>query len=307
MTAPVQTKTLSKWDAWRMAARPKTLPAAVGPVLVGVGVAISLGQFAPLPALAALAGALLLQIAVNLANDYFDFVKGVDTAERLGPPRAAASGALSTGELRAGIAVVLGLSMLVGLYLISVGGLPILIIGVASILSALAYSGGPFPLASNGLGDLFVFIFFGMIAVVGTYYVQSLTLHPLAFIAAVPVGALITAIIVVNNYRDMETDRKSGKRTLAVILGKRGTQLEYMVLIAIAYLTPVVLMLMGYLSGFLILLPLFTIPMGLGLIQDMRSVTGPALNKVLAETARLSLIYSALFAFGLTLYILRSG
>ncbi|MBN8592733.1 MAG: 1,4-dihydroxy-2-naphthoate polyprenyltransferase [Anaerolineae bacterium] len=307
MTAPVQPKTLSKWDAWRMAARPKTLPAAVGPVLVGVGVAISLGQFAPLPALAALAGALLLQIAVNLANDYFDFVKGVDTAERLGPPRAAASGALSTGELRTGIAVVLGLSMLVGLYLISVGGLPILIIGVASILSALAYSGGPFPLASNGLGDVFVFIFFGMIAVVGTYYVQSLTLHPLAFIAAVPVGALITAIIVVNNYRDMETDRKSGKRTLAVILGKRGTQLEYMVLIAIAYLTPVVLMLMGYLSGFLILLPLFTIPMGLGLIQDMRSLTGPALNKVLAETARLSLIYSALFAFGLTLYILRSG
>lgn len=307
MTAPVQPKTLSKWDAWRMAARPKTLPAAVGPVLVGVGVAISLGQFAPLPALAALAGALLLQIAVNLANDYFDFVKGVDTAERLGPPRAAASGALSTGELRTGIAVVLGLSMLVGLYLISVGGLPILIIGVASILSALAYSGGPFPLASNGLGDVFVFIFFGMIAVVGTYYVQSLTLNPLAFIAAVPVGALITAIIVVNNYRDMETDRKSGKRTLAVILGKRGTQLEYMILIAIAYLTPVVLMLMGYLSGFLILLPLFTIPMGLGLIQDMRSLTGPALNKVLAETARLSLIYSALFAFGLTLYILRSG
>lgn len=307
MTAPAQPKTLSKWDAWRMAARPKTLPAAVGPVLVGVGVAISLGQFAPLPALAALAGALLLQIAVNLANDYFDFVKGVDTAERLGPPRAAASGALSTGELRTGIAVVLGLSMLVGLYLISVGGLPILIIGVASILSALAYSGGPFPLASNGLGDVFVFIFFGIIAVVGTYYVQSLTLNPLAFIAAVPVGALITAIIVVNNYRDMETDRKSGKRTLAVILGKRGTQLEYMMLIAIAYLTPVVLMLMGYLSGFLILLPLFTIPMGLGLIQDMRSLTGPALNKVLAETARLSLIYSALFAFGLTLYILRSG
>ncbi len=306
MTASAQPKTLSKWDAWRMAARPKTLPAAVGPVLVGVGVAIGMGQFAPLPALAALAGALLLQIAVNLANDYFDFVKGVDTAERLGPPRAAASGALSTGELRVGIAVVLGLSMLVGIYLVIVGGLPILIIGIASILSALAYSGGPFPLASNGLGDVFVFIFFGIIAVVGTYYVQSLTLTPLAFIAAVPVGALITAIIVVNNYRDMETDRKSGKRTLAVMLGKRGTLTEYTVLIAIAYLTPLLLVLLGYPTGFLIMLPMLTIPMGLGLIQSMRAQTGPALNKVLAETARLSLIYSVLFAIGLTLYTLRT-
>ncbi len=305
MTASAQPKTLSKWDAWRMAARPKTLPAAVGPVLVGVGVAIGMGQFAPLPALAALAGALLLQIAVNLANDYFDFVKGVDTAERLGPPRAAASGALSTSELRVGIAIVLGLSMLVGIYLVIVGGLPILIIGIASILSALAYSGGPFPLASNGLGDVFVFIFFGIIAVVGTYYVQSLTLTPLAFIAAVPVGALITAIIVVNNYRDMETDRKSGKRTLAVMLGKRGTLTEYTVLIAIAYLTPSLLVLLGYPTGFLIMLPMLTIPMGLGLIQSMRAQTGPALNKVLAETARLSLIYSVLFAIGLTLYTLR--
>jgi 1,4-dihydroxy-2-naphthoate octaprenyltransferase len=274
-------------------------------VLVGTAVAITLGQFSLFPALAALAGALLLQIAVNLANDYFDFVKGVDTAERLGPPRAAASGALSPGELRAGIAVVLGLAMLVGVYLIIVGGLPILIIGVASILSALAYSGGPFPLASNGLGDVFVFIFFGLVAVVGTYYVQSLTLTPLAFMAAVPVGALITAIIVVNNYRDMETDRKSGKRTLAVIIGKRASLIEYRVLLGIAYAVPVILLLLSYVSSFLILLPLFTSPMALGLIRSMETQTGPALNKVLAETARLSLIYSLLFAFGLTLYIPR--
>jgi 1,4-dihydroxy-2-naphthoate octaprenyltransferase len=305
MSASAQPATLSKWAAWRMAARPKTLPAAVGPVLVGTAVAISMGQFAPLPALAALAGALLLQIAVNLANDYFDFVKGVDTAERLGPPRAAASGALSTGELRLGIAVVLGLAMLIGLYLIVVGGLPIVIIGIASILSALAYSGGPFPLASNGLGDVFVFIFFGLIAVVGTYYVQSLTLTPLAFIAALPVGALITAIIVVNNYRDMETDRKSGKRTLAVIIGKQATLAEYTLLIGLAYAVPPILWLLGHLSGFAIMLPMFSIPMGLGLIRAMRSQTGPALNKVLAETARLSLIYSVLFAIGLTLYSLR--
>jgi 1,4-dihydroxy-2-naphthoate octaprenyltransferase len=302
MTATPQTQTSSKWAAWKMAARPKTLPAAIGPVLVGVGVAICTGEFAVFPALAALAGALLLQIAVNLANDYFDFVKGVDTEERLGPPRAAATGALSTGELRFGIAVVLGLSMLIGLYLIVVGGVPILVIGVASILSALAYSGGPFPLASNGLGDVFVFIFFGLIAVIGTYYVQSLRVIPLAVIAALPVGALITAIIVVNNFRDMETDRKSGKRTLAVMLGRRGTLIEYTALIVLAYAVPVVLIFFGGPPSFLILLPLLTLPMGIGLVQAMYTQIGPALNKVLAETARLSLIFSALFAIGILFF-----
>lgn len=296
---------ISKVQAWRMAVRPKTLPAAVGPVLVGTGLAISEGKFAFLPALAALLGALLLQIAVNLANDYFDFMRGVDTPERLGPPRASASGLISPAEMRMGLAVVLGLALLLGVYLIVVGGIPILIIGTASILAALAYSGGPFPLASHGLGDVFVFIFFGLVAVVGTYYVQALQVTPLAFAAAVPVGALITAILVVNNYRDMNTDRKAGKRTLAVLMGARATRFEYVLLIVLAYAVPVVLWLILGLHTFTILLPLLSVPMAVQLVRAFFTTPiSPAFNKLLAGTARLSLVFSVLLALGLALQIL---
>lgn len=284
-----------------MASRPKTLPAALAPVLVGMALAYADGGFRWLPALAAAAGALLLQIGANFANDYFDFFKGADTHERLGPTRVTASGLIGHGELRWGMVAVFGLAGLVGLYLIYVGGWPILAIGVASILGALLYTGGPFPFGYHGLGDFFVFIFFGLVAVGGTYYVQTLTLTPLVLLAATPVGALITNILVVNNYRDIETDARAGKRTLAVMLGRRGARMEYLLLLAVAYLVPLALWL-GFGWTPWVMLPWLTLPLAVPLVRTMfTSIDGPTLNVTLAGTARLSLFFGLLFALGIAL------
>jgi 1,4-dihydroxy-2-naphthoate octaprenyltransferase len=291
---------VSRPRAWWLAIRPRTLPAAVGPVLVGLGVAAGEGVFVPLPALAALTVALLLQVASNLANDLFDFRSGADTAERLGPPRAAALGLLSQRELMAGTAVVVGLAAIVGLSLVGVGGWPILVLGALAIVSAVAYTGGPWPYGYRGLGEVFVFVFFGPVAVAGTTYLQTLTLEPLALAASVPVGALITAILVVNNLRDIDQDRRAGKRTLAVRLGVRGAVLEFGVLVAVAYLIPVALVLGG--SGPAVLLPLLSAPLALPLWRSVRAGGDPRrLNAVLAGTARLSLVFAALLALGLAL------
>ncbi len=297
MTQPT---TLSQRQAWLLAARPRTLPAAVAPVLVGVALALADGVFAPLPALAALLGALLLQVGVNLANDYFDYVKGVDMAGRKGPLRVTHSGLIAPERVRLGMGVIFGLAVLVGLYLVVVGGWPVLAIGLASILAALAYSGGPFPLASHGLGDLFVFIFFGLVAVCGTYYVQAQALTALAVLVAVPVGLLITAILVVNNLRDIDTDRRAGKRTLAVILGERGARVEFVALLAAAYALPPGLWLAGMLSAWA-LLPWLTIPLAVRLVAALRryAADGPAMNRALAGTARLTLAFSLLFALAI--------
>lgn len=292
---------ISRPKAWLLAARPKTLPAAVGPVLVGTALAIADGVFAWGPALAALCGALLLQIGSNFANDYFDFFKGADPHDRLGPPRATASGLIRPAQMRLGMVAVFGAAALVGLYLIAVGGWPILAIGAASILAALAYTGGPYPFGYYGLGDLFVFIFFGLVAVCGTYYVQSLSLTRWIVLAAVPSGLLITAILVVNNLRDIETDRRANKRTLAVLLGRRPTQIEYLVLLALAYLTPLILW--WHQGGWpLLLLPWLTAPLALRLARTLlRAKDGPTFNQTLAGTARLSLLFSLLLAIGLIL------
>ncbi|MDH5591004.1 MAG: 1,4-dihydroxy-2-naphthoate octaprenyltransferase [Gemmatimonadota bacterium] len=206
---------------WILAARPKTLPAAVAPVLVGMGLAAHHGVFDGLPAVAALVGAVLIQIATNLANDYYDYVRGGDTEERVGPTR-----------------VTLAAALLVGVYLVQVGGWPIVIIGLASLACAVLYTGGPFPLAYHGLGDVFVFVFFGLVAVSGTYYVQGLAWPADAFLAGVGMGALNTAILVANNLRDIETDARAGKRTLAVRLGRRGSRIEYLLLLAVAFAVP---------------------------------------------------------------------
>ncbi len=286
--------------AWMMAARPRTLPAAVAPVLVGAGLALADGVFAPLPALAALAGALLLQVGVNLANDYFDHIRGIDIPERLGPVRVAASGLISLRDLRLGMAAVFGLTALIGVYLIAVGGWPILAIGAASILAALAYSGGPFPLASHGLGDLFVFLFFGLAAVCGTYYAQARALDGYVALAAFPPGLLITAILVVNNLRDINTDRKTGKRTLAVILGPRGSRVEYTLLLTASYAIPVLLWALGH-YRIPALLPLLSLPLTAPLLRLIWHESGRELNRGLADTARLALIFSVLFAIGLAL------
>lgn len=291
---------ISARQAWLLAARPKTLPAAVGPILVGAALALADGVFQAGPVLAALLCALLLQIGSNFANDYFDFFKGADTHERMGPTRVTSAGLLTPDAMRWGMVVIFGAASLVGLYLIWEGGWPIFIAGVAALVAAIAYTGGPFPFGYYGLGDLFVFIFFGLVAVCGTYYVQAHTLPATVISAAVPPGLLITAILVVNNLRDLETDRRANKRTLAVRLGRRGTQLEYLLLVLFAYLTPLWLWL-GAAQKPWVLLPWLTLPLALLLLRAVFTAQGKILNSTLAGTARLSLLFSILFAGGLLL------
>ena len=291
--------TISTRSAWLLATRPKTLPAAMAPVVVGSAMAHVHHHFALMPAIACLAVALLLQIGVNLANDFFDFSKGIDTEDRLGPVRVTQSGLIPPGRVKSAMTMVFVSSLLPGLYLISIGGWPVVVIGAASIIAALAYSGGPFPLASHGLGDLFVFIFFGLVAVCGTYYVQALDLRPMVVLMGIIVGLLITAILVVNNLRDIATDRNTGKRTLAVMIGKHKTRLEYTVLLAGAYAIPVFLWFGGFASAWL-LLPLATLPLAFLRIRLIRQPSdGPALNDLLAKTAKLAFFYSLLLSIGL--------
>jgi 1,4-dihydroxy-2-naphthoate polyprenyltransferase len=285
---------------WVMATRPATLTAAAAPILVGTGCAWAAGGFRAGPALAALAGAFLLQVGANLANDLFDFQKGADTPERLGPTRVVQSGLLSPDAVRAGMAVTFGLALLVGVYLVWVAGPVIVVIGLLSMAAAVAYTGGPYPLAYNGLGDIAVFIFFGFVAVGGTAFVQAGHVPPLAWIAAIPVGTLTTAILVVNNVRDMETDAAAGKRTLAVRLGRRGTVAEYALLLGVAYATPIGLVLAGRLSAWA-LLPLITAPLAVVLYRRVRDQRGRALNPALGGTARLLFLFGALFALGIVL------
>jgi 1,4-dihydroxy-2-naphthoate octaprenyltransferase len=284
---------------WILAIRPKTLPAAGGPVIVGTAAAIADHAFSLFPALAALIGCLLLQIAVNLANDYFDGIKGIDGKDRLGPVRVTQSGLMEPKTVKKAMILVLVLAGLTALYLMKVGGWPIFWITVASVLGALTYSGGPFPMASHGLADFFVFVFFGIVAVCGTYYVQALELTWTAFFLAFPVGFVITAILVVNNYRDMETDAAAGKRSLAVILGPEKTRKEFKRLIALTYAMPVFLTAAGAISLWAALFPMLSLPLALACIREMNTLTGPPLNQTLAKTAKLSLLFSLLLAAGL--------
>jgi 1,4-dihydroxy-2-naphthoate octaprenyltransferase len=295
MSAQTTVPPMTRRRAWLLAIRPKTLPAAVSPVIVATALARADGYFALWPALAALVGALLLQIGSNLANDYFDAQKGADAADRLGPTRVTASGLLAPAEVRLGMIGVFALAALVGVYLISVAGWPIVLIGVAAMLAAVAYTGGPLPFGYYGLGDLICFLFFGPVAVCGTYYVQALNVSRDALFASIPLGALITAILVVNNLRDIDSDRRAGKITLAVRLGRAGTRQQYIALLSIAYATALVLALgKGSLWP---LLPFLTLPRALRVIAVIRSATdGPQLNRALADTARLTLLYALALA-----------
>ncbi len=294
------TQSLSKPQIWILAARPKTLPAAAAPVVMGTAVAISEHVFQPGPALAALLGALLLQIGANFANDVFDFKKGADTTERLGPTRVTQAGLLSPGQVMAGMWITFSLAALVGLYLVFGGGWPIVVIGLLSIASAIAYTGGPFPLGYNGLGDLFVFIFFGLVAVCGTYYVQAGTVSAAAVLTSIPVGLLATAILVVNNLRDIDTDRAAGKKTLAVRFGEKGAQTEYLLLAGVSYAISLLMWLTGV-STTWVMLSWLSLPMLKPLVQMILHVKGRPLNKALAGTARLELVYSVLFSAGLVI------
>ncbi|MCB0125839.1 MAG: 1,4-dihydroxy-2-naphthoate polyprenyltransferase [Caldilineaceae bacterium] len=287
-------------QAWIMAARPKTLPASVAPIVVGMALAFADGRFRWGPALGAFVCAMLLQIGSNFANDYFDFFKGADTHERLGPTRATAAGLLTPTAMRTGMLLVFGGAALVGLYLIWVGGWPIFWLGVASLLAAVAYTGGPLPFGYYGLGDLFVFLFFGLVGVGGTYYLQAHTVTLPVLVAASAVGLLVTNILVVNNLRDIDTDRRANKRTFAVMIGRQGARLEYTLWLIFAYLLVIWLWLGGGRSPW-VLLPLLTIPLALPLLRTIYREEGRVLNATLAGSARLSLFFSLLLALGLIL------
>ena len=286
------------WRAWALASRPRTLSAAAMPVLVGSALAWSAGLFRPLAALAALLAALLIQIGTNFANDLYDWKKGADTEARLGPTRVTSAGLLSPEQVERGMWVVFGLAALLGLYLIGIGGWPILLIGVASIVCGIAYTAGPFPLGYNGLGDLFVFLFFGVIAVAGTFYLHTLSVSWAALLASLPIGALATAILVVNNVRDVETDRVAGKRTLAVLFGRNAARTEYVALLLLAYGVPFLLWQSGT-RPLWVFLPLLTLPEALKLTRTVTTQTGPILNQALGGTAQLLALYGLLFAVGL--------
>ncbi|HWO13358.1 MAG TPA: 1,4-dihydroxy-2-naphthoate polyprenyltransferase [Polyangiaceae bacterium] len=286
--------------AWVLAARPKTLLAAITPVWVGSACAMAVDAFEWLPAVAALVGAMLLQVASNFANDVFDYEKGADTAARLGPARAVAAGWLTPRAMRGGLAVVLALLLLVGAYLVSVAGPVLLLIGAASIVSAVAYTGGPYPLGYHGLGDIFVMIFFGFVAVAGTVYVQAGSVPALAWLSALPVGCLATAILVVNNVRDVETDRVAGKRTLPARFGRRFGVIEYWTLLVVSYaalLHPT----LGGATGAFGLLPVATVPLAWRLGRRLSSERGAALNQVLARTALLLFVFGALLGVAIVL------
>ncbi|MGE0158036.1 MAG: 1,4-dihydroxy-2-naphthoate polyprenyltransferase [Gemmatimonadales bacterium] len=286
---------------WVLAARPKTLVAAAAPVLVGAGLAQHHGAFAALPILAALVGALLIQIGTNLANDYYDFVRGADTHERIGPVRVTQAGLVAPDVVRRAMVLVLASALVPGAYLVAVAGWPIVWIGLVSIACAVLYTGGPAPLAYHGLGDLFVFVFFGLVAVGGTYYVQAGAWPIDAWLAGTGVGALSTAVLVVNNLRDIGTDAAAGKRTLAVRIGRTGTRVEYALLLMVAALVPVAgVAALGWpASALAALIALF---FGIAPARTVFMHRDPReLMAALGGTARLLAVYGVALALGLAL------
>jgi len=283
---------------WIEASRPKTLPAAAAPVIMGSAMAFHDGGFHLPAALAALFGALLIQIGTNYANDYFDFKKGADNAERLGPRRATQTGLIAPGVMKRAFILTFALAFVIGLYLIFRGGWPILLIGLLSILFGLLYTGGPYPLGYNGLGDIFVLVFFGPVAVGGSYYVQTLDMTAVVLVAGLAPGFISMAILTVNNLRDIKTDRLAGKRTLAVRFGVAFARFEYIASMLAACLVPLILIYMtheNYLS-ILTLLVLFPAVPGIRMVLD--GSAGAPLNKVLANTGKILFLYSLIFAIG---------
>lgn len=289
---------VSKWSVWLLASRPATLPAAVVPVVVGTAAAWTQGAFRPLAFAAALFSSLCIQVGTNFANDLFDFRKGADTAERLGPTRVTQAGLLTPRQVARATAVLFGLAFLSGLYLVAVGGWPILLIGLLGIAAGILYTGGPWPLGYHGLGDLFTFLFFGVIAVWGTHYVHTGVWEPFAFFLSLPVACLVTAILVVNNLRDIATDRAAKKMTLAVRMGKRWTKVYYAALVAAAFVLPLLYWTAGRMTA-TALLPWLAAPFAAGPLRTVLKEEGRALNAALKGTGRLHLVFGLLYAVAL--------
>jgi len=286
---------------WLMAARVRTLPAAIAPVLVGTALAGYFGVFHALRFAAALIGAIFIQIGTNLSNDYSDARRGADTEDRLGPVRVTAGGLVPPRQVLVATYLTFGVAVLAGVYLIVVAGWQLLLVGAASILAGVLYTGGPRPYGYEGLGELFVFLFFGIVAVAGSYFVQVRHLDWEAFALAVPVGLIASGILVVNNVRDIDTDRRAGKRTLAVRLGRGRTRIMFAVMIYVAFLLTPVTWAFGPLGPWL-LLPWLSVPVAARVVRVVRNRTdGLSLNGALAQTGMLQLLFCALLAAGLLL------
>jgi 1,4-dihydroxy-2-naphthoate octaprenyltransferase len=300
---PVGSERPSALRIWVMAARIRTLPAAVAPVLVGTSLALGAGHFRPLAFVAALLGAIFIQVGTNLSNDYSDARRGADAEDRLGPVRVTAGGLVPPKQVLVATWVTFGLAVLCGVYLVAVAGWELIAVGAASILAGVLYTGGPRPYGYEGLGEVFVFLFFGIVAVVGSYFVQVQELPWEPFVCAVPVGLLASAILVVNNVRDIDTDRRAGKRTLAVRLGRPRTRVLYTEMVLLAFISAPLPWVLGSMSAWL-LLCWVTAPLALRLVRVVRTrVDGPALNGALAGTGALQLCFCVLYAAG----ILASG
>src|SRR5246127_4511070 len=286
---------------WLMAARVRTLPAAIAPVLVGTALAGFLHVFHPLRFVAALIGAMFIQIGTNLSNDYSDARRGADTEDRLGPVRVTAGGLGPPRQVLLATYATFGLAGGCGAYLAAVAGGGPLAVGAASILAGVLYTGGPRPYGYEGLGEVFVFLFFGLVAVTGSYFVQTEQVEWEAFVLAVPVGLLASAILVVNNVRDIDTDRRAGKRTLAVRLGRPRTRTVFGVMVYLAFLLTPVTWIFGPLRAWL-LLPWLTVPLAVRLVRIVNNRTdGPSLNAALAQSGMLQLTFCMLVSAGLLL------
>jgi 1,4-dihydroxy-2-naphthoate octaprenyltransferase len=292
---------LSHLRLWLLAARPRTLPAAVAPVLVGTSLAVTDDDFRALAFVAALVGSVFIQIGTNLSNDYSDARRGADTEDRLGPVRVTAGGLLPPRRVLVGTYLAFGIAVAAGAYLAAVAGWQLLVVGAASIVAGVLYTGGPRPYGYEGLGELFVFLFFGLVAVGGSYYVQTEELTWEALALAVPVGLLAAAILVVNNVRDIDTDRRAGKRTLAVRLGRERTRVVFTVMVLVAFAVPLAIAAAGGLSWWLALTALAW-PLAPPLLRAVRTRTdGPALNDALSATGRLLAAHSLLLSAGVLL------
>lgn len=285
----------ARLQAWFLACRPKTLSVSLSPVLVGTAIAWhDSGTVLWLPLLAAALGAAFIQIGTNLFNDVGDYLRGTDTPDRLGPKRATAEGWLSVGLVRLGAWLSFALAFLCGIYLVSHGGWPIVVIGLASLAAGWTYTSGPKPIAYGPLGELFVWLFFGLVAVAGSYYLQTLSLSTAALNAAAMIGLHAAAVITVNNYRDLDGDARNGKNTLAVCLGRELTQRIYTVEMGLPYL--LLPTLLASLGAF-ILLPLLSLPLAWHLVRRFRQETpGPVFNQILAATAGCQLLFALLLA-----------
>ena len=292
---------MSHLRLWLLAARPRTLPAAIAPVIVGTALALAQDDFRPLAFFAALVGSVFIQVGTNLSNDYSDARRGADTEDRLGPVRVTAGGLMPPQRVLVGTYLAFGIAVAAGAYLAAVAGWELLVVGAASIVAGVLYTGGPRPYGYEGLGELFVFLFFGLVAVTGSFYVQSEELTWEAFALSVPVGILAAAILVVNNVRDVDTDRRAGKRTLAVKLGRDRARDLFVAMLVVAFAVPLLIPLAGGLSWWLAL----TVPawaFAPSLVRTVRTrADGAALNGALAATGRLLAVFSLLLAAGVVL------